>query len=171
LWVPTSRKEMRAFLGVTILMGVKVMPTIRDYWKKLHFLQCLIIPRVFTRDRFESLFRYLHCVNNETLERNPTATGNDKLGKVRWVLTDFVRISRSLYNPEKYITCDEIMVAYRGHYSDIWQYMPVKPTKYGLKFWAAVCNPSRYIYNLIPYLGSNGQPEKGQGERVVRDLT
>jgi hypothetical protein len=96
---------------------------------------------------------------------------HDKLGKVRWVLSDFVRLSRSLYNLEKFITCDKIMVAYRGHYSNVWQYMPAKSTKYGLKFWAVVYNPSHYIYNLIPYLGPNGQPEKGQGEQVVRNLT
>lgn len=63
------------------------------------------------------------------------------------------------------------MVAYRGHYSGFRQYMPAKPTKYGFKFFAAVTNPSRYIYNLIPYVGASGVLDRGQGERVVRELT
>lgn len=75
--------------------------------------------------------------------------------------------ARELYNPTKFVTADEIMVAYRGHFSPLRQYMPAKPTKYGIKFWALVCNPERYIYNLIPYLGASGVPEAGQGERVV----
>lgn len=49
--------------------------------------------------------------------------------------------------------------------------MPTKPTKYGFKFFATVCNPSRYIYHLIPYVGASGVLDKGQGEKIVRELT
>lgn len=63
------------------------------------------------------------------------------------------------------------MIAYRGHFSPIWQYIPAKPTRYGIKCWAAVSNPSRYIYNIIPYLGkSGGEAKEGQGEKVVHQL-
>jgi len=34
-----------------------------------------------------------------------------------------------------------------------------------------VSNPSRYIYNIIPYLGEvGGEAEKDQGEKVVHQL-
>ena len=115
-WVPTCALEMRAFIGVTILMGIKLMPTIRDYWKKNEFLHCSMIPRVFIRNRFESLLHCLHLVDNRNNDTNKKSTGYDKLAKVRWIIGDFVRKSRALYNPGKFITCDEIMLAYRGHY-------------------------------------------------------
>jgi len=83
----------------------------------------------------------------------------DKLAKVRWIIDDFVSKSRAFYNPEKFLTCDEIMVAYRGHYSGFRQYMLAKPTKYGFKLFATVCNPSHYIFNLMPYVGASGVPD------------
>ena len=163
LWVPTCPLEIRAFVGVSILMGMKFLPTIRDYWKRTEFLHCSLIPRVFTQNRFESLLRCLHLVNNEIVVTERESPRYDKLAKVRWVIDDFVTKSCTLYNLEKFITCVEIMVAYRGHYSGSRQYMPAKPTKYGFKYFAAMCNPSRYIFNLIPYVESQGYRTVGKG--------
>ena len=33
-------------------------------------------------------------------------------------------------------------------------YMPNKPDKFGMKFWLAVDNETKYIYNIMPYLGA-----------------
>jgi hypothetical protein len=108
------------------------------------------------RPRFETILRCLHCMDNEKLTSDKNHPRYDKIGKVRWVLEDFVKISQRLYNPEKHLTADEIMVAYRGKYSSIRQYIKAKPTRYGLKFWALVCSKTRYIYNILPYLGKSG---------------
>lgn len=62
------------------------------------------------------------------------------------------------------------MIAYRGHLSLMRQYIPARPIRYGIKVWALVSNQSRYIYNLIPYLGKYGHIEVGYGERVVSQL-
>jgi len=55
-------------------------------------------------------------VNNETIESERESTAHDKFVKVRWVIDDFVRKSRALYNLEKLVTCDEIIVAYHRYY-------------------------------------------------------
>ena len=81
---------------MTILMGVKVLPTIRDYWKRSQFLQCSLVPRVFTQNRFESLLRCLHLVNNADIETNKESPRYDKLAKVRWIIIDFVTKSQAL---------------------------------------------------------------------------
>ena len=169
-WYDTDEQELRAWLGLCILMGQKLTPCIRDYWKRDKFFRCAIIPKIMKRDRFEALLRCLHCVDNQRLVSDKNHSGYDKIAKVRWVLEGFVRRSRELYNPEKFLTTDEIMVAYRGKYSPIRQYIKSKPTRYGLKFWALVCSQTRYIYNLIPYLGKSGQVEPTTGESVVLDL-
>jgi len=125
-----------------------------------------------SRDCFECIFRCLHWVDNSTLCQEKESVEYDKIGKVRWVLDHFVRRSKELFNCKKFLTCDEVMIAYRGHFSLIRQYIPAKPTKYGIKCWAAVSNPSRYIYNVIPYLGkSGGEVELALGEKVVHQLT
>lgn len=100
-------------------MGLKVTPTIRDYWKIDAFWHCPIISTVMSHDRFECILRCLHFVDNSTLEKDKKARDYDKIGKVRWVIESFVCRSRELWNPEKFVTVDEIMIAYRGHFSPI----------------------------------------------------
>lgn len=163
---------MQAFFGVTILMGLKTSPSIRDYWREDVFWRCGVIPLVFSRDRFESLLRCVHCVDNSTACRDKEDPLYDKLWKVRWLLSHFVAVSQRVYNPEKWLTCDEIMVAYKGFRSPCRQYMRAKPIRYGFKIWAAVCVDSGFIWNIIPYLGKGGGvAEAGLGERVVHQLT
>lgn len=70
------------------------------------------------------------------------------------------------------MTCDKIMVAYRGFRSPYRQYMQAKPMRYGFKFWVAVCADSGFIWNVLPYLGkTGGEPELGLAEKVVHQLT
>lgn len=37
--------------------------------------------------------------------------------KVRWIMDDFVTKNQAFYNLDKFITCDEIIVAYYSYYS------------------------------------------------------
>jgi len=94
------------------------------------------------RDCFECILRCLHCIDNATLETNKEYATYDKIGKVRWIIEDFVDCVRELWNPKKYVIVDEIIVAYRGHFSLIRQYIKTKPTRYGLKIWCLVSNSS-----------------------------
>jgi hypothetical protein len=71
-----------------------------------------MIPKVLTRNRFESLLRCMHCVDNEQIYRDKSSPLYDKISKIRVVLEHIVRRSQEQYNPDKFITCDEIMVAY-----------------------------------------------------------
>ena len=56
-WYPTTPEEMRAFVGVNILMGIDQKAEIAHYWSTDDFLRNVGIQRVFTRDRFEFLTR------------------------------------------------------------------------------------------------------------------
>jgi hypothetical protein len=60
------------------------------------------------------------------------------------------------------MTVDEIMVAYKGRYCNVQQYMKAKPTKFGIKLWALVSAQSRYIHNAIIYLGSGDDRDEGE---------
>lgn len=171
-WYPTDRIELRAWIGLTILMGLKGTPSVRDYWSRDSFFRCPLMRSVMSRDRFEAIKRCLHCVDNSTRPNEKSDPGYDKIGLVRWVVEGFVQKAKELWHPEKYITVDEIIVAYKGHYSPIRQYNPMKPTKYGFKVWAAVSNPSQYIYNLSVYEGNAGEAAAtGLATKVVLDMT
>ena len=46
---------------------------------------------------------------------------------------------------------DEGMIMYKGRYCPIWQYMPKKPIKFGLKFWTAINTISKYMWDFEVY--------------------
>jgi len=56
-WYPTTADEMRAFIGVNIIMGIDKKPTIYQYWLTDPFLGNPGIQSTFSRDRFEALCR------------------------------------------------------------------------------------------------------------------
>jgi hypothetical protein len=48
-----------------------------------------------------------------------------------------------------------MMVKYKGTYCPIWQYMPKKPEKWGIKFWVLADSMSKFIYCFEIYCGKN----------------
>ena len=50
--------------------------------------------------------------------------------------------------------------------------MPCKPDKFGIKFWVLCENSTKYVLNIIPYLGKNdSRPnEESLGTFVVKSL-
>ena len=40
LWTSTTVEEMKAYIGICLLMGVTVRPEYKDYWKVCKFLGC-----------------------------------------------------------------------------------------------------------------------------------
>lgn len=160
-----------ALFGVLMLMGLKELPTIRCYWSPSQFYGCPIISEVFTRRRFEAIIRCIHLVNNDTLVQNKGELGYDKLGKVRWLVDRFAEISQSLYNAQRTCTVDEIMIPYKGRYCNIRQYMKAKPVKFGIKVWALASSQSRYISNVIVYLGAGDAREEAESVSADAVLT
>ena len=79
--------------------------------------------------------------------------GYGRLYKVRAVLNAVLENSQRCYAPNKHIAIDEGMIAFNGRLS-FWQYMPAKPTKYGIKVWMAVDWKNGCVIYYDVYLGS-----------------
>ena len=56
-WYPATPEEMKAFIGVNIMMGIDQKPEISQYWSTDEYLGNVGIQRVFPRERFEHLTR------------------------------------------------------------------------------------------------------------------
>ena len=128
LWHDTTLDEIKAFYGVLIMMDIIKLDREDLYWKESdsHFLLGTNIPDVITRDRCMQIKRYLHfCREDE----NPR---NDKLYKVRYMLTNIREKFLSEYVPHEEISIDESMVPFKGRLS-FKQYMKDKPCKFGIK--------------------------------------
>lgn len=160
-WTDIKKKDLLGWLGICIFMGLKKLPQVRSYWEVRPFFGCPVIKSILCRDRFEAILRSIHLVNNDTLETDKSNPAYDKLAKCRWLFEKFITLSQSLYNCERFLTVDEIMIAYSGRYCPIQQYMKNKPIKHGMKIWGLACSKSRYLWNAEVYLGSQKDKQVG----------
>jgi Sec7-like guanine-nucleotide exchange factor len=114
--------EMRKFLGINVIMGVILLPSMDDYWK-----MNTRIPQVanaMSRDRFKMIRSYLHFNDNDK-----AAGSTDRFFKVRPLL-DGTRAA-ILKIPETPLqSVDEVMIAYKGtRAGNLRQYIASKPDK------------------------------------------
>ena len=61
---------------------------------------------------------------------------------------------KKLYTPSYNLTVDEQLLPSKCR-CPFQQYMPQKPDKFGIKFWVLCECDTKYMLNIIPYLGKN----------------
>ena len=171
-WNPVSREELMAFIGINIAMGIISLPCVDDYWSTDPILCHSWFRIVMPRNRFRQILRYIHVVDNTNAPKC-TDPDYDKLWKVRSLLNALEESTSQLYSPHQQVSINESMIGTKCRLLFI-QYMPQKPTKWGIKVW--VCSDARngYIYNFDVYAGANPSTPKypnGQAYDVVMKLT
>ncbi|RUA04709.1 MAG: hypothetical protein DSY43_05900, partial [Gammaproteobacteria bacterium] len=165
-----TREEMRAYIGINIIMGMVRLPSIASYWSTDDFFANTGIKKVMSKNRFEELTCFLHF-NDSAQEPARAAPNFDRLYKVRPIINYIKGKLKLNYNPTKNISVDEGMIPYRGRIS-FRQYMPAKPTKYGIKVWMAADSSNGFVLDFNFYLGKEAGPAliHGLGYRVVTKL-
>lgn len=66
--LPVTESEIYTVIGLFMLMGIIQKPTIRFYFSKGRVISTPGVADVMSRDRFESICRFLHFVNNSISE-------------------------------------------------------------------------------------------------------
>jgi hypothetical protein len=91
-WVLLTIPGLKAFLAISMYMGMKKQPNLKTYWQKPgSIFHCPIISKSFTHERFMAIRNCLHITNPTTyanVERGEV--GFDKLRQIRW-LVDAIR--------------------------------------------------------------------------------
>ena len=85
-----------------------------------------------SRSRFEKISQYFHIANRTGY--NHDDPNWDELHLVREILDCVNGKLLGNYTPHKESSIDEAMIAFSGTLA-FRQYMPTKPTKYGIKVW------------------------------------
>ncbi|XP_067663476.1 piggyBac transposable element-derived protein 4-like [Haliotis asinina] len=155
-WVPVTMEEFRAWLGIRVFMS----------WSEDYLFGGHSVAAIMKRDRINKISQYLHVADSSTNVEG----GLDKLHKIRPVLETVRDMCRYQYNPHQNISIDEAMVAFRGRLA-FRQYLPAKPTKYGIKVWMRADPENGYVSDFQVYTGKeNRTAEAGLGSRVVMDM-
>lgn len=169
-WQPTTIPEIKAYFGMMVAMSIMNIPSYTIAWGSSKLFSLPGIAEIMTKNRFEKITKYLH-LNDKTGQLQRGNPDHDKLYLVRPVLEKVRKKCLENYNPPRDQSIDEAMVAYRGRLS-FRQYIPAKPTKFGIKVWMRSSSSSGYCHDFQVYTGRDvrGVPETGLGGRVVLDL-
>lgn len=171
--MPTDGEEIKAFFGLSVLMGVKPMHEYSDYWCGDPFLGVSGFQHVMTMNTYEKISQYLHCNHAAArLARNDPCY--HPIAKVAPIV-DMARQNFKLYSKHsRDISIDEAMKGYKGR-TELRMYMPKKTEKFGIKFWARCDGSTAYMSDFQLYSGKRDhtpvQQLHGLGYRVVHDLS
>lgn len=149
--VPTTLQEIKCFLGLNILMGIKHLPSYKDYWSSREELRDNFIASSMSRNRFSWLLGNLHLNDNSVQPKKGEPTF-DKLYKLRPMLDKLSETYAKSYKPSRYQAIDESMIRFKGR-SSLRQYMPMKPIKRGYKMWVRA-NQSGFVSQFQIYTGN-----------------
>ncbi|KAE9524120.1 hypothetical protein AGLY_015485 [Aphis glycines] len=126
-------------------MGCLKYPRVRLYWENATAVNIII--ENMSRDRFFTLRRNFHLIDNTEIPKNNT----DKFIKVR-PLYDAINKKCNSLPVERRLSVDEQMVPYKGHLQ-MKQYVKGKPCPWGIKAFL-LCGESGMVYNILLYQGA-----------------
>ena len=117
---------MKKIFGLVFHMGLVVMPFYCVYWSRSHFYKNDMLSSVMSRERFQSIMRFLHLGNEP---QQP----HDRFSKVRFLINHLNNTMPEIYTPQKELSLDESMVLWRD-WLMFRQFIKDKRHKYGVKF-------------------------------------
>ncbi|GFS16913.1 PiggyBac transposable element-derived protein 4-like [Elysia marginata] len=169
-WYATDVAEMPAFLAIQIIFGIKQQPRLWMYWSEYKRFYDSWVAGLMTINRFKNLSRYFHCRDTS---RTPgrESPNYDPLFKVRNVVDAVQETFKNCFQVNRDLSVDECMVGFKGRLS-FKQYMPAKPTKWGIKVWTTCDARLGYCLGFDIYTGkaSRKDPCRPLGYEVVNSL-
>jgi hypothetical protein len=160
-WAPTNSSELYCFIGLLIYMGIDPLPELPMYWSSIY--AHTFVSTVLSRNRFKQLLRYFYVGRQIDQQHN-----TDRLKKIRWFSTQIQQLFSSHFLPNQVLTVDEAMVGFKGR-SELKQYIPQKPTKWGYKVWCLVSN--NYLLAFEIFEGKSSSTSSSSPSDIVLSLT
>ncbi|KAF2894881.1 hypothetical protein ILUMI_11294 [Ignelater luminosus] len=142
-----SLNELKAFIGILVIMGLNSLPSLRLYWSSDQNFYSARVSEVMPLKRFLKILRYLHIHDNDlVLKRGEPEF--DKLYKIRPMIQYLTNSFLQACTPGRNIAIDESMVVFKEK-THLKQYMPQKPIKRGFKIWALACSETGYLQTFL----------------------
>ena len=121
---------------------------IANYWSTNPLYNNEVAPSIMFHNRFQELLRYIHFVDNVTIDLT------DQRAKIQ-ALVDLLQSKfQELYTPEDSIVIDESLIPWRGRLI-FCQYIPFKAHKYGIKLFK-LCARQGCCWLLQRHAGKTG---------------
>ena len=147
----TTIQELSAFFGLLYLAGFyrSGRQNLDDLWAT-YDTGVMKFRKTMPLYRFRFLLASLRFDDSQT---RPERQKFDKLAAIRTIFDQFTSQCKIVYSPSEYLTIDEQLQSFRGRCL-FRQYIPNKPSKYGIKIFALVDAKCFYTVNEEVYVGS-----------------
>ena len=152
-WEATTVSEMQAYVALQIAMGLCQKHELEDYWGT-YWLTYTPFTDIMSRDRYELLTSFLHFADNAIDRPVRGEPGYEPLWKVKPLMDICEPTYLATYGPRSELSIDESIIKFKGrvHFR---QYLPSKPTRWGIKQFALCESKTGYALKFITYCGKN----------------
>ncbi|XP_059174346.1 piggyBac transposable element-derived protein 4-like [Physella acuta] len=147
----TNVVEIRALIGILLFLGAtkNSKESTASIWSKDSTGKPICISAMS-----QKLFLLLvYCLRFDNSTTRAQRRANDKLACVRDIFGKFVKACEANYTPGTGCTVDESLLAFRGRCS-FKQYIPNKPSKYGIKIYVLADSKTFYSVSSKIYMGA-----------------
>ncbi|XP_067940343.1 piggyBac transposable element-derived protein 4-like [Watersipora subatra] len=134
-WESVDGKNIWGVFGLVMLMGIVKKRTLLSYWSTNPLISTPMFSKMISRKKSLMVLNSLHLTDNS---ENPAGNKLFKLGNFLAMISD--RLS-SVLLPGKFISKDEILLAWKGWLS-FRQYISSKRSRFGIKLFA-LCDAVR----------------------------
>lgn len=136
---------MSTFFGLFCAMSLIRLRRIEHYWSSKLFLGQIDFKRLISRNRFQAIRGALKLVPTDHV--TPQQRNEDPLWHSRSLLQEFNRRCYNMAAPKHASAIDEATVATKAR-TRARTYIPSKPDKFGIRFYAVVEWRSLYVHAL-----------------------
>ena len=152
--IKTSPSEIMVLIVMSIKMGIVSLSSYANYWSRE--LRYPPVAEIISRNRYQELIRYLHFVDNTTIDKR------NKVGKIK-LLIEAVRNECIKIEPEEFQNIEEQIIPSKTKFSSIRQYNPKKTKKWGFKnlVRASSCG---LMHKFYVYEGKNNINEESEND-------
>lgn len=152
-WKPVDGEKVRAFIGLCIQAGAfrSSHEPVFTLWSEREGRP--VFTATMSRSRFTDMLKYIRF--DDKLSRAERQQ-SDKLAAFRDMWTMFTEQLTEYYIPGNDLCVDEQLVAFRGR-CGFRQYIPSKPSNYGLKIWWCCDANTSYPLTADVYLGKTAR--------------
>ncbi|XP_037803994.1 piggyBac transposable element-derived protein 4-like [Penaeus monodon] len=157
-WEAQRLQEVCSYVGLRFPMGLQSKRDQREWWSTDPLMSSSVFAKTMTRDRYDALTSALHFA------------AEDRLWKLRPVLDVLESTYRSVFVPNKNVTVDESLWAFKGCHHAI-QYNPSKRARRGLKVYKLCSSDgpeAGYTAAFKIYMGQEGHHRPAGEGRSTR---
>jgi len=137
-----KREDILSYFGAIIFMGINEKPEQQLHWDTDPFYFSQYLPSFISVSKFKMLREIFHLENNEIHKNEHCFFKISPL--ISYLCTQF----RQFYIPNQCLSLDESLISYRGR-SSFKFYMPLKPSKFGIKLHCVCESNSGYCLNCL----------------------